>query len=136
MYEFLKKIPLIFVLIVTPIIVFSQQTIKVHLDSISNVYNNSVGNEWSHDVTVNNIPLSEYKNLNLKRTETDTLFIKVICCEYDEKYPDFGKNSRIIDLNKIDLSSEYSFTIEVTVTENGGRYKGNKAKWKYSFKIK
>ena len=23
-----------------------------------------------------------------------------------------------------------------TVTENGGRYKGNKAKWKYSFKIK
>ncbi len=87
----------------------------------------------SHDVTVNNKPLSKHKNLEF--SETDTLFIKVICNEYDEKYPDFGHNSRIIDINKIDLSKEYTFTIEVTVTENGGRYKGNTAKWKYSFKI-
>ncbi|MCD4833774.1 MAG: hypothetical protein K8R31_08280 [Bacteroidales bacterium] len=133
MYGFCKKILSVFFIISFPLIVFSQQTIKVQLVSISNISNNHVGNEWSHDVTVNNKLLSKHKNLEF--SETDTLFIKVICNEYDEKYPDFGHNSRIIDINKIDLSKEYTFTIEVTVIENGGRYKGNTAKWKYSFKI-
>ena len=136
MYVFCKKILPVFVLISVSLITYSQQTIEVQLVSISNISNNHVGNEWSHDVTVNNKPLSKYKNLNFKLSETDSLFIKVICSEYDEKYPDYGHNSRLIDLNKIDLSKEYTFSIEVTVTENGGRYKGNKAKWKYSFKIK
>lgn len=120
MYGFCKKILSVFFMITFPLIVFSQQTIKVQLVSISNISNNHVGNEWSHYVTVNNKPLSKHKNLEF--SETDTLFIKVICNEYDEKYPDFGHNSRIIDINKIDLSKEYTFTIEVTVIENGGRY--------------
>lgn len=134
MYVYYRKILAIFVLISTALIAYSQETPEVQLVSISNIYNNNVGNEWSHDVTVNNKPITTHKNLEF--SETDTLFIKVISSEYDEKYPDYGHNSRLIDLNNTDLSNEYSFTIEVIVTENGGRYKGNKAKWEYSFLIK
>ncbi|MCK5028792.1 MAG: hypothetical protein KAR57_04105 [Bacteroidales bacterium] len=130
-----KKILLIFTLISVSLITFSQETIEVQLVSISNIYNNSVGNEWSHNVTVNKKALTKYKNLSFKLTETNTLSIKVSCSEYDEKYSDNSSNIKIIDLSKIDLSNEYLFTIEVTVTENGGRYKGNTAKWKYKFKI-
>ena len=142
MYVFYKKILLIFVLISTSLIALSQETLEVQLISISNISNNHVGNEWSHDVTAclpqegYNKALSRYKNLSFKQSEINTLNFKVSCSEYDEKYPDYAENSRIIDLSNIDLSKEYLFDIEVTVTENGGRYRGNKAKWEYSFKIK
>ena len=136
MYGLFKKILPIIILISFTLISFSQQTIKVQLVSISNIYNNHVGNEWSHKVTVNQETLSRYKSLDFKRSETNTLTFKVNCTEYDEKYPDYGNNTKLIDLDKIDLNNEYTFTIEVTVTENGGRYKGNKAKWEYSFLIK
>ena len=130
-----KKIFPVFVLISISLISYSQQTIEVQLVSISNIYNNHVGNEWSHSVTVNQKALSRYKSLSFKQSEINTLTFEVSCSEFDEKYSDYGNNTHVIDLNKIDLSSEYSFSMEVTVTENGGRYKGNKAKWKYSFKI-
>lgn len=136
MYVIYKKIALIFVLISTSLIVSSQGTLEVQLISISNISNNHVGNEWSHNVTINQKALHEYQNLNFNLSETSSLVFKVTCSEYDEKYPDYGNNTKIIDLSKIDLSNEYLFTIEVTVTENGGKYKGNKAKWKYRFKIK
>ena len=88
MYEFYKKILTIFVLISLPLISYSQQTIEVQLVSISNVYNNHVGNEWSHNVTVNQKTLNRYKNLSFKLIETNTLTFKVNCSEYDEKYSD------------------------------------------------
>lgn len=136
MYLIYKKPLLIFVLICITLISHSQETFEVQLISISNISNNHVGNEWSHNVTVNEKTLARYKSLNFKRSEISTLVFKVNCIEFDEKYPDYGSNTKIIDLSKIDLSNEYLFAIEVTVTENGGRYKGNKAKWKYSFRIK
>jgi len=135
MCELYKKILPIIILISVTLISYSQQTIEVQLVSISNIYNNHVGNEWTHNVTVNKKTLSRYKSQSFKLTETNTLTIEVNCQEYDEKYPDYSSNTKIIDLNKIDLSTEYIFSIEVTVTENGGRYKGSKAKWKYSLKI-
>jgi hypothetical protein len=136
MYVIYKKILLIFALISTSLIALSQEKLAVQLISISNISNNHVGNEWSHDVTVNEKTLSRYKSLSFKSAEISTLIFKVNCVEFDEKYPDYGSNTKIIDLSKIDLSNEYFFAIEVTVTENGGKYKGNKAKWEYSFKIK
>lgn len=136
MYVIYKKTLLIILLISTSLIIFSQEKLEIQLVSISNISNNHVGNEWSHDVTVNEKTLTHYKSLNFKRSETKTLSLKVNCSEADDKYPDYGSNTKIIDLSTIDLSNEYLFAIEVTVTENGGRYKGNKAKWEYSFKIK
>ncbi|NOQ25486.1 MAG: hypothetical protein GQ564_09005 [Bacteroidales bacterium] len=136
MYVIIKKVPLIILLISITLISYAQETLEVRLVSISNISNNHVGNEWSHDVTVNETKLTKYKSLSFKLSETKTLNITVNCTEFDEKYPDYGSNTKIIDLSKIDLSNEYLFAIEVTVTENGGRYKGNKAKWKYSFRIK
>ena len=135
MYVIYKKIFLIILLISASLITFSQEILDIQLVSISNIYNNHVGNEWSHDVTVNQKTLTRYKNLNFKKSEINTLIFKVNCIEFDEKYPDFGSNTKTIDLSKIDFSNEYLFSIEVTVIENGGRYKSNKAKWKYSFKI-
>lgn len=136
MCVFYKKLLLIFAMVSTSLIALSQETLKIQLVSISNISNNHVGNEWSHDVTVNEKTLTRYKNLSFKRSEKNTLSFKVNCSEADDKYSDCRSNTKIIDLSKIDLSNEYLFAIEVTVIENGGRYKGNKAKWNYSFKIK
>jgi hypothetical protein len=149
MYGFCKKILLVFILISITLIAVSQETIEVQLVSISNIYYERVGDEWSHDVIVNQKALHKNKSLSFNTSETNTLCIKVNCQENDKKYPDCGNNCRLIELSKIDLSQVYLFTIEVTVIENAGQKsqpalsadrqvtgKGNKVKWKYSFKIK
>ncbi|NOQ26985.1 MAG: hypothetical protein GQ564_16615 [Bacteroidales bacterium] len=132
----MKKILLIFVLISTSLISFCQQTLEVELVSISNIYFNCDGSEWTHKVIVNQKLLLKNKSVYLNLSETNILFIEINCHKNEKRQSNYGDNSVLIDLNEIDLSKVYSFTTEVTIIENGECYKDNKIKWKYSFIIK
>lgn len=114
MCNILKKILLIFILISTSLISFCQQTPEVGLVSISNIYFNRDGSEWTHNVIVNQKPLLKNKNVYFKPSETNILFIEINCCKNEKEQPDYCDNSVLINLNKIDQSKVYSFTNEVT----------------------
>lgn len=137
-----KKILLVFILISASLISISQDTVDIQLDSITDNLNNNASNECLHDVIVNNKPLTKANSLSFNLSETGFLYIKVICTESHNQDPKFYHNSKIIDLNKIDLSTEYNFKIELSVNENINdkarlqKTGGNNAKWVYRFKIK
>lgn len=107
MYVFYKKLHIIFVLISTSLSALLQETLEVQLISISNIYNNHISNKCSHNVTAclpqedYNITPSNYKNSSFKKSELNTLILKVSDIDFDEKYTDYGSNTKTIDLSKI-----------------------------------
>ena len=55
--------------------------------------------------------------------------------EYDEGQPDFGQHTLILRIRDLSDTSD-TFTVSVVVVENGGTYRGNTAKWVYSFSVR
>ena len=94
------------------------ETLEVQLVSISNIYFNPDGCQWTHNVIINRKPQLKNNSVYFKLSETNILFIEINCHKNDKKHQCYGDNSRLIDLNEIDLSKDYSFTSEVIVVED------------------
>jgi hypothetical protein len=105
---------------------------KITFVSSELVENNHVGNEWGTAGYVNGKEIGMGDTVELSLKPTDTIKLKALA-EEDDKIPDIGSTSVTIKVSSITKATNKS--INVTVTENRGRYSGNTAEWKFEFKI-
>jgi len=106
--------------------------VKITFISASLIENNHVGNEWWWGGYVNNKEIEEGDSVVLTLKPTDSIKLKAEAQEQD-KYPDDGEASTSVKVSSI--TKTITKTLNVTVVENRGRYSGNKAKWKFVFKV-
>ena len=92
------------------------------------ISNNSVGNDWQKTYTSEGRTIASGEQWTVPLDTTKTLTINATVTESDE-WPESGSASlRII------LKDGFETSTTITVTENKGRYKGNKAQWKITCK--
>ena len=113
----------------------SKVKITVELKSIECVENNHVGNEWVFSSTVNKKTLTEGDSIEISTTSKGKLTI-VSSAEEQDKYPDYGSKTLTVSVSKLKANKDTTYTSNVTVTENRGRYAGNKAVWKFTYILK
>ena len=113
----------------------SKVKVTVELQSIECVQNNHVGNEWGFGSTVNKKELSEGDTIEISTTSTGKITIISIAEEQD-KYPDYGSKTLAVSVSKLKANKDTTYTSNVTVTENRGRYSGNTAVWKFTYVVK
>lgn len=106
--------------------------IKVTLVSVELVDNDHVGNEWYTTASVNGKTIEEGSTLTLTVKPSDTLKLKAYAEEQD-KIPDKGTTNATLKVSNVKKS--VSKELNVKVVENRGRYSGNEADWKFTFKI-
>lgn len=106
--------------------------IKITLVSVELVDNDHVGNEWYTTASVNGKTIEEGSTLTLTVKPTDTLKLKAYAEEQD-KIPDKGTTNATLKVSNVKKS--VSKELNVKVVENRGRYSGNEADWKFTFKI-
>ncbi len=94
------------------------------------LYNNSVGNEWFNVYYCGEEYISSGKQWTVLRDTHEKIDIEV-CITEDDKQPDTASH-----ITTISLCDGFQATETITVTESNGRYKGNTAAWKISYKIK
>lgn len=95
-------------------------------------YNHHVGNDWSYKATVDKTVIySDGTNIAASVGQEIDLYAK--CVEHDDGSSDIGESSCYIVIEKGDIGQSFSVTDEVIVTENGGRYKGNTAKFTVTY---
>ncbi|MDQ0088476.1 hypothetical protein J2T12_001882 [Paenibacillus anaericanus] len=94
--------------------------------------NNHVGNDWYLGASVNGKEIEEGSSVTLNLKSTDS--VKLVAeAEEQDKIPDTGSADSTIKVSSI--TKKLSKTLNVKVVENRGRYSGNVAKWKFTFKI-
>ena len=95
------------------------------------VYNNSVGEEWSTLCKFKGTPV---ENNGTVKAANDSFYMTVSATEYDDGKSDHG--STRITFSNINIGEEQTKNVYVIVTEDSGRYIGNKAKWKFTITVK
>jgi len=113
----------------------SKVKITVKLQSIDLVENNHVGNEWVFGCKVNKKALQEGDSIVINTTSTGKITI-VSTAEEIDSVPDTGSKTLTVSVGKLKAGKNNTYTSLVTVTENRGRYSGNKAVWKFTYGIK
>ncbi|QTH45742.1 hypothetical protein J4772_15755 [Cohnella sp. LGH] len=106
--------------------------IKVTLVSVELVENNHVGNEWYTAGYVNGKEIKEGSTVTLNLKSSESVKLKAYAEEQD-KIPDVGTANLSIKASSISKTMNKSLTVKVK--ENRGRYSGNTAEWKFTFKI-
>lgn len=103
------------------------ETLEIRCEQPVLVYNNHVGNEWVFDMEIDGRRCPIGRTVQVKCSG----IIKVVFTAQEvDKISDFGSGTIDIDINTLEFNTEESAGIEAIVTENRGRYRGNKAKWK------
>lgn len=125
---------LLSILLVQPATTAAAKTvkIKVTLVSIELVENNHVGNEWYTAAYVNGKEIKKSSTVTLNLKPTESVKLKAYAEEQD-KIPDVGTSTASIKASSV--SKPVNKALKVTVKENRGRYSGNTAEWKFTFKI-
>lgn len=113
----------------------SKVKVTIKLDSIECVENNHVGNEWAFGCTVNKKELAEGDSITISTTSSGKISI-VSSGEEEDSIPDIGSKTLSIPVSKLKAKKDTTYTSQVTVTENRGRYSGNKAIWKFTYIVK
>ncbi|GLX70331.1 hypothetical protein [Paenibacillus glycanilyticus] len=106
--------------------------LKVTLVSVELVENNHVGNEWETTAYVNGKEVQEGKSVTLNLKASDSIKLKAYAEEQD-KIPESGSANVAVKVSSITKSVNKA--LQVVVTENRGRYSGNTAEWKFTYKI-
>lgn len=97
------------------------------------ISNNHVGSNWSIAPYVNNATLTNNKTYSFGTASK--INIKSVATEKDSK-PDVGNTTISISLTALKVNQSKSYVTNVTVIENAGRNKGDKAVWKITYTIK
>jgi len=124
----MKRLVLILIILSIMISSFSitnaATTTKVTVQSITLVKNDHVGNSWTKTVKVNDKTLSVGKEYKFSTSKLKA-YAKIV---ENDKVPDIGTKT-------VSLVKGKTNTFDVTVTENRGRYSGNKAIWRIKIKV-
>ncbi|MFF2094186.1 hypothetical protein [Paenibacillus sp. NPDC058174] len=110
----------------------SKASYTVTFVSAELVSNDHVGNEWETAFTANGKTIEEGESIKLSLSSTASIKLQAEATEHD-KIPDIGSAAKTIKVSSI--KKELSSSINVTVTENRGRYSGNQSVWKFTYKI-
>lgn len=108
------------------------EKIRVTFVSAELIENNHVGNEWWSGGYVNGKELEEGSSVNVNATSNGSILLKAEVQEQDSS-PDDGEASAAVKMSAI--KSTVTKKLNVTVTEDRGRYSGNTAQWRFTFKI-
>lgn len=123
----------IFVCLVQPVSAATKTVkLKVTLVSVELVENDHVGNEWYTAASVNGKEIEEGSTVSLSLKSTESLKLKAYAEEQD-KVPDSGSANASIKVSAV--TKDIHKALKVKVTENRGRYSGNTAEWKFTFKV-
>jgi hypothetical protein len=123
----------IFVCLVQPVSAATKTVkLKVTLVSVELVENDHVGNEWYTAASVNGKEIEEGSTVSLSLKSTESLKLKAYAEEQD-KVPDSGSANASIKVSSV--TKDIHKALKVKVTENRGRYSGNTAEWKFTFKV-
>ena len=93
---------------------------------------NSVGNEWSHFIKINETVYSEWGEEKVTLNVGDKLTFYCESEESDNK-PDVGSKTAKHTVTENDLINGFTVKVDVYVKENRGRYAGNQAHVVYEF---
>lgn len=96
------------------------------------VENNSVGEDWSYGVKFGTKEIEQGEVVTID--EDEILSFIIFVSEYDAGSPDYTEMTVIFEDMEID--SEVTQLVDVTVTEKGGSHSGNTAIWKFSITCK
>ncbi len=107
----------------------ASKEVSITLVNAEMISNDHVGNEWSYIAKIGKQEVEIGDSLSVSKDKKLTLYGKAV--EAD-KYPDSGSKSVTITPSKY---AGKEVKIKVTVTENRGRYSGNKAVWEFTFKV-
>lgn len=105
------------------------QTMTVTISCNCGGYNH-VGNNWSQYFSVNGVKVASGDKIDVVLGETLTVYSKIT--ESDKK-PDIGSVKDEIEITQAFFDGGYTLTQKVGVTENGGRYSGNRATWTVTY---
>lgn len=94
------------------------------------ISNDSVGNDWEMYYSCDGRNVSNGEQWLVLLANPQTAVINVTVTERD-KIPDIGSG-----LITVTLNDESETKTIVTVTENGGSYQGNEARWEITCKVK
>jgi hypothetical protein len=106
--------------------------LKVTLVRVELVENSHVGNEWYTTASVNGKEIEEGSSVTLKLKSSESLKLKAYAEEQD-KIPESGSANATVKVSSV--TKDIIKSLKVKVTENRGRYSGNTAEWKFTFKV-
>ena len=95
-------------------------------------YNHHVGNDWLCSAKVGRSNIAP-GGAQIAVYEGQEVHLSARCVEHDDGAPDVGESECYIVIEKEDLNDSFYVTDEVFITENGGRYKGNTAKYNVTY---
>jgi hypothetical protein len=96
---------------------------------------NKVGNEWGFESKINGMIFASYSSKEIIINPNGIIEIEA-CAQELDKIPDIGCSTKEISVSSIDLIKGTTIQLNVSVTENRGRYSGNTAiiPFEYNFK--
>lgn len=95
--------------------------------------NNSVGNEWDEEVSINGIDIYDGEGeIEVNAKEPFTIITTAV---EDDKYPDVGSEMTIIYYANDEILEGVNKDINVKVREDDGRYAGNTANIKFTVQL-
>lgn len=107
---------------------YTHEVFKVVITE-SFVSNDSVGNEWDFIYECDGVSVTEERRWTVERDACQRIKIDITAIERDT-YSDYGYGEIVIQ-----LKNGFQNSTVVTVTENMGRYRGNKATIKITCKV-
>ncbi|CAI6082944.1 hypothetical protein [Cohnella sp. JJ-181] len=136
MTKFLKVIlamALMLVMLAQPMYAAEKSVkIKVTVVSVELVENNHVGNEWYTEASVNGKAVSDGSSVTLTLKPSAAIKLEAYAQEQD-KIPEEDTATASVKASSITKTTNKA--LSVTVTENRGRYSGETATWKFTFKM-
>ena len=90
------------------------------------------GNNWTYVFYINGKKVGE--NSKIELTAGDEITVKAIVTDND-KSPDVGTNNSKHTVTEKEIKDGFTISLNVKVRENKGRYTGNTATWKISYKF-
>ncbi|MFP4974269.1 hypothetical protein ACE6ED_02605 [Paenibacillus sp. CN-4] len=111
-----------------------KQKVEVTFVSAELIDNQHVGNEWWWGGYVDGEEIEEGDSVTVSVPASGKITLTAEAQEQD-KVPEEGSSEATVKLSSLGKNTVKK-TLDVTVTENRGRYSGNTATWRFVFEIK
>ena len=107
-----------------------QGKLKVTASASHGSYN-QVGKSWSKRMTVNNIDITKKgATISVKVGDVVTIYAEA---QENDNNPDFDCRKKTYTITAEDLNKGFTLSLELKVTEDGGRYRGRSCMWTMTF---
>lgn len=111
-----------------------KQKVEVTFVSAELIDNQHVGNEWWWGGYVDGEEIEEGDSVTVSVPASGKITLTAEAQEQD-KVPEEGSSEATVKLSSLGKNTVKK-TLDVTVTENRGRYSGNTATWRFVFEVK